>query len=107
MLGLGDPMLPGCTADSMRARSIPGGLSSASAMRCHSSSVRNGISGMQQPQHHLVDGQQIAPVRVQAGVVFEAKLLQFEIPVAELMPDEVPQRLRGFVKAIGLDGAIH
>jgi hypothetical protein len=41
------------------------------------------------------------------GVFLEAELLQLHVPIAELVPEKVPQQLRGFVIAVLLDGAIH
>jgi hypothetical protein len=62
---------------------------------------------MQQAQSHLKGGQHVAPVGVQAGVFLEAGLLQLQVPIAEFVPEEMPEQLRGFVVAILLDGAVH
>ena len=63
--------------------------------------------GMEQAQRGLERGQSVAPVGVEAGVFLEAELLQLDVPVAELVPEEMPEHLRGFVVAVLLDGAIH
>jgi hypothetical protein len=63
--------------------------------------------GMQQAQHVLESRQDIAPSGGEAGVFLEAQLLQLHVPIAEFVPDELPEHLRGFVIAIGLDGAVH
>ena len=39
--------------------------------------------------------------------VVAAELLQFDVPVAELVPEEVPEGLGGFVIAVVVDGAVH
>jgi hypothetical protein len=61
---------------------------------------------MQQPQRRFEGCQQIAPAGVNSGILPEPQLLQLQVPVAEFVPEEMPQHLSGFVITILLDGAI-
>ena len=69
--------------------------------------MRNGIAGCSSRSAISKTVSRLRQCGVQAGVLLEAQLLQLQVPVAELVPEEVPQRLRGFVKAVLLDGAVH
>ena len=62
---------------------------------------------MQQPQRAFEGGQQIAPVVIQSRTFDEAELLQLDVPVAEFVPEEMPDALGRFVITVLLDGAVH
>src|SRR4051794_26530742 len=61
---------------------------------------------MEQSERAFEGGEQIAPSGSEPRVLLEAQLLQLDVPVAELMPDEVPEQLGGLMVAIGFDGAV-
>jgi len=52
---------------------------------------------MQQAQVRPEDVQQVTPVAGEAGLFRKPQLLDFEIPIAEIVPEEMPQRFAGFV----------
>ena len=58
-----------------------------------------GHGGMQQAQGGLEGGDGVAP---SGG----AHLLQFEVPIAEFVPEEIPELLGEFVIAVLFDGAV-
>ena len=64
-------------------------------------------NGMLQPQVGAEDGEKISPVVGEAGVRRQTKLLDFEIPVAKIVPEELPQLLGHFVITMLFERAIH
>ena len=46
---------------------------------------------MQQPQRRFKRRQQVAPFRIDTRVFAESQLLQLQVPVTKLVPEEVPQ----------------
>ena len=54
---------------------------------------------MQQPQRPLRGCQHVSPSIGQAATVLERELLEFYVPVAELVPEEVVEGARDFVVA--------
>ena len=63
--------------------------------------------GMLQPQKSPEDAQQIAPVIGQSGIGCETQLLDFQIPVAKIVPGELPQLSRDLVIAVLRQRAVH
>ena len=62
----------------------------------------------QQAQRALEDADQVAAgCAAVARCRIEARLDQFEVPVAELAPEEVVDHMRGFVEAIGCERVVH
>src|SRR5947209_7684733 len=55
---------------------------------------------MKQAQTGFVNSKDRLPVGVDTGGLPETQFFDLQIPVAEVMPDEVPERLRGFVVAV-------
>ena len=67
--------------------------------RCQSSSVMKGITGCSRRRVLRRRGRIVAPVA--------ADFLEFDVPIAEIVVDEVPDGLRGFVVAVGVDRPVH
>src|SRR5438270_5429256 len=60
---------------------------------------------MQKAQSGFVDGQYSFPMFVNARVFAEPQFLRFEIPITEVMPKEIPQRLSRLVVAVSFERA--
>ena len=64
------------------------------------------MTGVEQAQRAFEDDEEIAPVVIEAGTFDEAEFFEFDVPIAEIIVDEVPDELGGFVIAVLVDGAI-
>src|SRR5690348_11087073 len=62
-----------------------------------------GHGRVEQAKGSLESRQRVAPAGIEAGTFLEAELFQLEVPVAELVPEEVPEHLGGFVIPVGVD----
>ncbi len=58
------------------------------------------MNGCSSRKRGFVDGQHCLPMLVDARVLAETQLLRFEIPVTEIMPEEIPKSLSRFVVAM-------
>ena len=70
---------------------------------------KNGMSGMQQPKSRFKDGENVAP-RGPSGIVVvgvQPRLAPFDVPIAEISPEEMINFVCGFVKAKFVQSVIH